>query len=320
MIIVTGGAGFIGSSLVAALNNIGRQDILVVDNLKNGKKFHNLVSCQIIDYLDKEDFLAKIKAGEEFSSPIEVVFHQGACSTTTEWDGQYMMRNNYEYSKVLLHYCLARKIPFIYASSAAIYGLSADFREIPENERPLNVYGYSKALFDQYVRLLAKDKSAINSPVIGLRYFNVYGPNEEHKGSMASVVLHFSKQLQSSDVIKLFAASHGYAPGEQERDFVYVSDVAKVNLWCFQNIKKKGAHILNVGTGRKRSFNDLAQNTLAWYKRGKVEYVPFPPSLLSSYQSCTEANLDSLRAVGFVDKFKSIEAGVKEYLDWLNRR
>jgi len=309
MIIVTGGAGFIGSNLVKKLNALGRKDIVVVDNLTNGEKFRNLVDCEILDYVDKQDFLAEITALKK----IEVVFHQGACSSTTEWDGAYMLKNNYEYSKKLLDYCLKRHIPFIYASSAATYGHTKDFRETPECEGPLNVYGYSKLLFDQYVRrILSKAKIQI----VGLRYFNVYGPREQHKGSMASVALHFNRQLKDSGKIQLFQGSGGYADGEQLRDFVFVDDIVKVNLWFWQNHGANG--IYNVGTGRAQTFNAVANAVIDWHGQGKIAYIPFPDNLRAAYQSYTQADLTLLRQAGYKDNFTTVQDGVKSYLDWLN--
>lgn len=226
MIIVTGGAGFIGSNIVKALNDKGITDILVVDNLKDGTKFVNTVDLNIADYMDKEDFLIQIMAGEEFGD-VEAIFHEGACSSTTEWDGKYMMDNNYQYSKELLHYCTEREIPFLYASSAATYGgRTSDFIESREYEKPLNVYGYSKFLFDEYVRQILPEA---NSQIVGFRYFNVYGPREGHKGSMASVAFHLNTQLNNGESPKLFEGSENF-----KRDFVYVGDVADVNLWFWK--------------------------------------------------------------------------------------
>jgi ADP-L-glycero-D-manno-heptose 6-epimerase len=313
MIIVTGGAGFIGSNLVKGLNAEGRTDILVVDNLTNGVKFRNLVDCEVLDYLDKEDFLEQIRQEVEFQSPIDVVFHCGACTTTTEWDGRYMMRNNYSYSKELLEYCVARAIPFLYASSAAVYGRGAVFCEGREYEAPLNVYGYSKFLFDHYVRHRLPE---IQSQVVGLRYFNVYGPREQHKEAMASVAYHLNRQLITEGKLRLFAGSDGYADGEQRRDFVYVADVVAVNLWFMKHPNPSG--IFNVGTGRSQSFNDLAQAVLAWHGRGTIAYIPFPEHLRDCYQSFTEADLSALREVGYRGRFRPVEEGVRTYLDWLN--
>lgn len=313
MIIVTGGAGFIGSNIVRTLNKKGRKDIIVVDNLKEGRRFKNIVDCEILDYLDKDDFLTKIINQDKRFDSIEALFHQGACSTTTEWDGRFMMKNNYEYSKVLLHYCLDRKIPLIYASSAAVYGSSKIFKEDLQYELPLNVYGYSKFLFDQYVRRVTLCKK---SQVVGLRYFNVYGPRESHKNSMASVAFHLNNQLKNKGKITLFSGNDNYNDGEQRRDFVYVDDVVAVNLWMLENPQVSG--IFNLGTGRSQTFNDVAKSVLDWHGRGSLSYIPFPEQLKGSYQSFTEADITHLRTVGYKLAFKTVEQGVKAYLDDLN--
>ena len=313
MIIVTGGAGFIGSNLVKALNDKGLTDVMVVDDLTEGIKFRNLLDCQVIDYLDKDDLLQMIKKEKDFSEKIEAIFHQGACSTTTEWDGRYMMENNYTYTKELLHYCLNHKIPFIYASSAAVYGTGENFREASENEAPVNVYGYSKYLFDEYVRRFVTEPE---SQVVGLRYFNVYGPREQHKGSMASVAWHLNQQIQASGKVRLFEGSGGYANGDQRRDFIHVDDVVKINLWMLEN---SACGIVNVGTGASRSFNDVAKAIVTWHGKGEVEYIEFPEHLKDSYQSFTEADISSLRQMGYKNDFLSVEDGVKQYLDVLNQ-
>ena len=313
MIIVTGGAGFIGSNLVKALNERGRSDILVVDDLSDGTKFVNIADCEIADYLDKDAFLAAIDRGEGFGG-VDAVLHQGACSTTTEWDGRFMLDNNYEYSKRLLHYCLERGVPYLYASSASVYGMGPEFSEHREHEKPLNVYGYSKFLFDQYVRRLLPQAQ---SQIVGLRYFNVYGPREQHKGSMASVAFHFNNQLQADGEVRLFEGSEGYGNGEQRRDFVYVGDAVNINLWFLEHPDKSG--IFNAGTGRSQTFNDVANAAIAWHGRGEKRYIPFPDHLKGRYQSYTEASLDQLRAIGYDQPFKTVEEGVRAYLDWLNR-
>lgn len=312
MLIVTGGAGFIGSNIVQALNARGREDILVVDDLTDGTKFVNIADARLQDYMDKEAFLARIKAGEGFGAPIEAIIHQGACSTTTEWDGRYMMENNYAYSKTLLHYCLERRIPFLYASSAATYGGGQVFREAPQFERPLNVYGYSKALFDQYVRRLLPQAG---SQVAGFRYFNVYGPREQHKGSMASVAFHLRNQVRENGRVKLFEGCDGYGDGEQRRDFIYVGDVVDVNLWFLDHPQVSG--IYNVGTGCSQPFNDVARAVLMAHGEGELEYVPFPEHLKGRYQSFTEADLTALRGAGYDGRFLTVEEGVARYMDWL---
>jgi len=312
VIVVTGGAGFIGSNLVRALNLGGEEAILVVDELGDGHKFRNLADCRIDDYLDRDDYLVRLEAGQ---LPVpRVIFHQGACSTTTEWDGRYMMHNNFEYSKRLLHYCQANSVAFIYASSASVYGAGPVFSEGLENERALNVYGYSKFLFDQYVRRRLDDFSA---QVVGLRYFNVYGPREQHKGSMASVAYHFNNQLRDDGEVRLFEGSGGYADGEQRRDFIYVGDAVDVNLWFMARPQTSG--IFNCGTGRSQSFNEVASAVIAWHGKGRIRYIPFPDRLKNAYQSFTEADMSRLRAAGYDRPFLSVEEGVKAYLDELAR-
>lgn len=316
MIIVTGGAGLIGSNIVKGLNAKGYTKILVVDDLTDGTKYKNILNCEIHDYMDKKDFLARVINNENFSSHMTAVFHEGACSDTTEWNGEYMMHNNYEYSKTLLHYCLNRKIPFLYASSAAVYGGSRVFQENPAYEVALNVYGYSKLLFDKYVRRLrlnSHDYGALQ--VAGFRYFNVYGPGEHHKGAMASVALHFHNQLKKGDTVKLFVGDETYADGEQRRDFVYVKDIVDVNLWFLEHPEVSG--IFNVGTGRSESFNAVASAVIAWHQRGKIEYILFPDHLKGHYQSFTEADIGLLRSVGYTREFKTVAEGVKDYLDCL---
>jgi len=312
--IITGGAGFIGSNLVRGLNSRGVCDILVVDNLHNGVKFRNLVDCGISDYLDKATFLEKLTSGEFNDLAIDAIFHQGACSATTEWDGRYMMENNYEYSKILLNFCIDHDIPFIYASSAAVYGAGTVFKEDPAHESPLNVYGYSKYRFDQYLR---ERFLKIKSQVVGLRYFNVYGPHEAHKESMASVAFHLNNQILQSGKLRLFQGCDGYGDGEQRRDFIFVGDVVDVNLWFFDHPQLSG--IFNLGTGRSQPFNDVANAVINHHGQGQIEYIPFPDHLKGCYQSFTEANLDTLRTAGYTQSFKSVEEGVGEYMKWLNR-
>ncbi|HIL92187.1 MAG TPA: ADP-glyceromanno-heptose 6-epimerase [Cycloclasticus sp.] len=318
MIIVTGGAGFIGSNIVQGLNAKGIEDILVVDDLTDGTKFKNLVDGRIADYMDKDDFLDSVLGGDLDDVKIEAVFHEGACSSTTEWDGQFMMENNYEYSKTLFHFCQTHKIPFIYASSASVYGGGSVFKEDLANEAPLNVYGYSKFLFDQYVRKQKlSNHQEMRSQVVGLRYFNVYGPREHHKGSMASVAFHLNNQLLEKGEIKLFAGCDGYGDGEQVRDFVYVGDVVDVNLWFLDNPGVSG--IFNCGTGKSQPFNDVAKGVLDYHQKGELSYIPFPDHLVGHYQSFTEADLTALRAVGCNHTFKTVDEGVACYMEWLNK-
>ncbi len=311
MIIVTGGAGFIGSNLVQGLNEAGETDILVVDDLSDGTKFRNLADLEIADYEDKDRFIARLRA-EGLPKDARAVFHLGACSTTTEWDGRFMMENNYAYSKELLHAAMSRAVPFIYASSASVYGMGPAFREDRTCERPLNVYAYSKFLFDQYVR---RRLSAAPAQIVGLRYFNVYGPREQHKGAMASVAYHFHNQIRDDGRARLFEGSDGYGPGEQRRDFVYVGDTVAVKRWLLAHPEVRG--IFNLGTGRAQSFNDVARAVIDWHGFGQIEYIPFPEHLKGRYQSFTQADLSALRAAGYDAPFLDVHAGVHRYLDWL---
>lgn len=318
MIVVTGGAGMIGSRVIAALNSKGISDVLVVDDLVNGRKMGNLSKLNIVDYMDKDDFLNGI-GNSEFLSEVTAVFHKGACSDTTEWDGRYLMKNNFDYSKRLLWWCEKRKIPFIYASSASVYGNSTvNFREEFQNECPINMYAYSKWQFDQYVRRYRDD---IRTKVIGLRYFNVYGPGECHKKGMASTIWHFSKQLDTTGTARVFSGSHGYDDGGQMRDFVHVDDCAKVNLWALEHCSNSG--IYNIGTGSAHSFNEVVHTIRSWFKSkkqldGRIEYVSMPEELCVSYQCFTQADISALRAAGYTGEFSKIETGIWNYLDWLD--
>ena len=321
--IVTGAAGFIGSNIVKALNARGEDRIIAVDNLSRGDKFRNLVDLQIVDYLDKEEFLRLIE-DDAFGGEILHINHQGACSDTMEHDGRYMMNNNYRYSVALLRYCQAHDISLIYASSAAVYGGGQVFRETADCEGPLNVYGYSKLQFDNHVRA---HWDALESQVVGLRYFNVYGPRESHKGRMASVAFHFANQYRDQGKVRLFAGEGGYADGEQRRDFVSVEDVVKVNLWFMENPGCSG--ILNCGSGRSQSFNDMAVATLNALRgadgqgpatlaehvaQGRIEYIPFPDALRGKYQSYTQADIGQLRRLGYGEPFLGVEQGVARYM------
>ena len=308
MIVVTGGAGFIGSNLIERLNQLGRSDILVVDNMTRPEKCRNLADLTIADYEHKTDF-HELLCRRRFDRRVEVVYHQGACSDTMESDGRYMMHNNYTFSRDLCHWCLERHVPFVYASSAATYGNSRHCSEQPGAETPLNVYGYSKLAFDQHVRSLMP---AARSTLVGLRYFNVYGPREAHKGRMASMIWQLYRQLAQTGVAKLFCGTDGIADGEQERDFVYVRDVVNVNLHFGQAEPRQC--IVNVGTGVSRSFNDIASTLIHLLGTGRIEYIPFPDSLLGKYQNYTCAEIDGLRSTGYDLPFETLENGIKDYL------
>ena len=326
-IIVTGAAGFIGSNIVKALNRRGETDIIAVDNLANGHKFRNLADCDIAHYLDKHEFIRQVRE-HLLPHDIRAVFHQGACSNTMEHNGQYMMENNYQYSLDLLDWCQDERIPFLYASSAAVYGKGTAFREERALEKPLNVYGYSKFLFDQVVR--RRIAQGLTAQVVGFRYFNVYGMREQHKGRMASVAYHHFNQYRSQGYVNLFGAYENYGNGEHSRDFVSVEDVAKVNLYFFDNFEKSG--IFNLGTGRSQPFNDLAAATVNACRaaEGKpklslaelveqqlIRYTPFPEDLAGKYQSFTQADTEKLRAAGYADDFYTVEQGVERYVAWL---
>ena len=320
--VVTGAAGFIGSRIVEALNRAGVTDIVAVDDLSRSDKVSNLARLEIADFLDQREFLERL---DGFDGAVEALIHQGACSDTMESDGRYMMENNYRYSKTLLEWCQEAEVALLYASSASVYGAGGEFREERSCERPLNVYGYSKFLFDQLVRRTLPGTTA---QVAGFRYFNVYGPNEAHKGRMASVAFHAYHQLLSAGKVQLFEGSAGYGNGEQRRDFVHVDDVVDVNLWFLEHREASG--IFNCGTGRAQTFNQLAAATInamqgtehtarELAQRGLIEYIPFPAGLKERYQSFTEADLSRLRAAGYPGEFKTVEQGVASYVNQLAR-
>lgn len=314
MIIVTGGAGFIGSNLVRGLNELGRNDIVIVDNLGHSEKFKNLIGLRYLDYIHKNDFLEKLELNY-FSDDIQVIFHEGACSDTMEYDCNYMMSNNYEYSKKLLHFALGRTIPFLYASSAATYGSGErGFIEGDFCEGALNIYAFSKLAFDRYVRQIMPQ---VESQIVGLKYFNVFGPQEHHKGKMASIVYQLYNQLKQSNKVKLFKGIDDYQDGEQKRDFVYVKDLVKVNLTFWQEMLQSG--IYNCGTGQARSFNDVAKSLIHLHGIGEIEYIDFPDILRGKYQNFTEADLTSLRTAGYNASFYSLEEAITDYVNILQR-
>lgn len=314
MIVVTGAAGFIGSNIVRALNAHGVNEVVAVDDLEDGRKFENLVKCDLLDYWDVDRMKANLEKLPHDLAPARAIIHHGACSDTTQWNGKFMLENNFEVSKYLLHYCMERGIPYIYASSAAVYGYAREFSEHPRCEGPVNLYGYSKLLFDRYVRRYLP-RSA--SQIVGLRYFNVYGPGEAHKGTMASVGWHFREQITRTGVVRLFEGSHGYPDGEQRRDFVYVDDAAAVVRWFAEHPGVSG--IYNVGSGRAHAFNDVARAVIAWNGAGEIEYIPFPEHLKGRYQAFTEADLSALRGAGCPVEFRAVSEGVQAYMLALDR-
>ncbi len=325
-VVVTGAAGFIGSNIVKGLNQRGIDDIIAVDDLTQGDKFRNLADLKIADYVDLDLFYDLFAEG--FFGKVEAVFHEGACSDTMETDGKYMMDNNYTLSCGLFKACQERGTRLLYASSAAVYGGSDTFREAPEFERPLNVYGYSKLLFDQRMRReCGQDFKRAKRQVAGFRYFNVYGPREQHKGRMASVAFHQFNQFRAEGKVKLFGEYAGYGAGEQRRDFVFIDDVVAVNLWFFDHPETSG--IFNLGTGRAQPFNDVAAavvNALrpapggaaldarAAASQGLIDYIPFPDALRGKYQCYTQADLGALRAAGCDHVFADVRDGVTRYM------
>ena len=325
-VVVTGAAGMIGSNLVHGLNRQGIDDVIAVDEMTDGAKYKNLLGAQLSDYLDRSEFYARFARGE--FGHVDAVLHQGACSDTMEHNGRFMMETNYRCSKDLLDACQARGTRLLYASSAATYGGSASFREEPAFERPLNVYGYSKLLFDNVVRRVLP---GAGTQIAGFRYFNVYGPREQHKARMASVAFHHFNQFKETGKVKLFGEYGGYGPGQQSRDFVFVDDVVAVNLWFLEHPDRSG--IFNLGTGRAQPFNDVAVATVnaaralkgepalsldELVRNGLVEYVEFPAALVGKYQCFTQADLARLRATGCAHEFANVATGVQAYVNWLS--
>jgi ADP-L-glycero-D-manno-heptose 6-epimerase len=311
MLLVTGGAGFIGSVITATLNAEGRDDIIIVDSLHTSEKWQNLTKKKFRDLLHKDDLL-KLLESNAFGNQITGIIHMGACSSTTETDGDYLLRNNYEYSKALGLYAAKRGIRFVYASSAATYGAGEhgyleNFEPL-EQLQPLNRYGFSKQIFDLWAR------QAIPKTYTGLKFFNVYGPNEYHKGRMASVVFHAYHQVLENKEIKLFRSYRDdYKDGEQMRDFVYVKDVAKVVTWLLENPKHTG--LFNVGNGQARTWNDLANALFAALNtKPQIQYIDMPENLINQYQYFTEAKMERLPHEAFPFKFHSLEEGVQNYV------
>src|SRR5579862_7375585 len=311
MIIVTGGAGFIGSNLIAALNAKGVTDVIVVD--RRGDNARNLDDLKVSDFMQPDEFVRAI-GRKALPDRIEAIFHQGACADTTCTDGRYMIENNFTFSKLILQFAPSRKVPLVYASSAAVYGSSSAFAPSRENERPLNLYALSKLAFDNHVRSVG---AKFQSTVVGLRYFNVYGPRESHKGKMASMVYQLYRQLKQSGRARLFAGTDGYADGEQRRDFVLVDDVVRVNLALAEGPVRNA--IFNVGTGQSRTFNDVATTIIAQLGGGEIEYIPFPKNLAGKYQSFTQADVSALRSAGYTDTFSTLENGIARSIDAWNR-
>jgi ADP-L-glycero-D-manno-heptose 6-epimerase len=304
MHIVTGGAGFIGSNVVRGLNRLGITDIVIVDDLEQGEKHLNLNSLAFADFVDArkaEGWRAKLSGAK-----VEAVLHQGACSDTTEPNGRFMMEANFEASKGWFEFSAGR-CPFLYASSAAVYGDGAQgFREEPACEWPLNVYGFSKQAFDNWVR---PRLAAVKTTVVGLRYFNVYGPQENHKGRMASVVFKLFQQASRGEDLSIFEGSSGFL-----RDFVFVDDVVDVNLFF---LARSARGIFNCGSGRAESFEQLARETAAQFPKVRVKEIPFPADLRGKYQAFTRADLTALRRAGYEREFTSLAEGVRRYVELL---
>jgi len=312
MIIVTGGAGFIGSAIVAGLNSRGIDDIVIVDILGSDEKWKNLRPLRFADYVEADDFLEMLTAGK-IDWPIEVIFHMGACSDTTERDASYMIRNNYDFSKILANRAVQDGIQFIYASSAATYGdgsqgFSDDEAEL-DKLLPLNIYGYSKQMFDLWAR-----RAGLLKRIVGLKYFNVFGPNEYHKGEMRSFVVKAFEQINATGRVELFESHRpDYADGEQKRDFLYIKDAVDMTLFFLDN--RKIAGIFNIGTGQARTWNDLAKATFAaMNKKPHIDYIPMPEKLRDRYQYFTQADITKLGTAGYKKEPTSLEDAIKDYV------
>jgi ADP-L-glycero-D-manno-heptose 6-epimerase len=313
MILVTGGAGFIGSALVWALNQRGHEDILIVDNLGSGEKWKNLRGLKFADYCEKNDFLPRLERGAFNRKEISAVFHLGACSSTTESDCGYLIRNNFEFSKSLAEYAHACKARFIYASSAATYGDGEhgfdDDESMIGQLVPLNMYGYSKHMFDLWL----KDQGLLDKSV-GLKFFNVFGPNEYHKGSMRSFILKSFDQIKETGKVQLFRSHRpDYRDGEQLRDFIYVKDAVEMTLHFLEKPEANG--LFNIATGIARNWNDLVKATFnAMGIEPSISYVDMPESIRNQYQYFTRGNIEKLRASGYDKKLHSLEEAVDDYV------
>jgi ADP-L-glycero-D-manno-heptose 6-epimerase len=312
MIVLTGGAGFIGSCVLAKLNTEGHQKILVVDNLAKSEKWRNLQGKRFENYLHKDEFLSQI-VSSSFSDKVQAVIHLGACSSTTETDAEYMMRNNYAFSRKLAEWSLSKGARFIYASSAATYGAGeqgfVDNEAELEKLRPLNVYGYSKHLFDLWAKRTGHSKR-----MVGLKFFNVFGPNEYHKGDMSSVVLKAFHEITKNSSVELFKSYRSdYGDGEQKRDFVAVQDCCEVISWLLQNPQVNGLY--NLGSGKARSWKDLANSVfLAMGKQSNIKFKEMPDYLQPKYQYFTEASMEKLRSAGYTKPLLTLEEGVRVYV------
>ena len=312
MIIVTGGAGFIGSAIVWRLNELGSDNIIIVDELGKDEKCKNLVGLKFEDFVQKQEFIDHIR-DEKILYKIDAVIHLGANSSTTEKDADHLMTNNYKYTETLARFCLKNDVRFIYASSAATYGDGLNGFDDDESRietlRPLNMYGYSKQLFD----LWAKRHSAFNK-IVGIKYFNVYGPNEYHKGDMRSVVHKAFEQVRDTGKVRLFKSRKPeYKDGEQMRDFVYIKDAVDMTLYFLDKKDKNG--LFNVGAGKARTWNDLVTALFnAMSKPVNIEYINLPDTLADKYQYFTEANLDKLKSTGYNMPTTSLQDGVTDYV------
>jgi ADP-L-glycero-D-manno-heptose 6-epimerase len=309
MIVVTGGAGFIGGNLCRTLAGRQKADVVVVDNVDSPVKLQNIEGLPLTDLLNPVQFIDILRRDDRWAAKIEAVIHQGACTDTRETDWRYIFATNVRFSKLVLNACLSRRTPLIYASSAAVYGLSRSFREEPENEQPRGFYAASKALFDRRVRNVV---ATAGSPVVGLRYFNVYGTGEAHKGPMASLIYQLHEQVRISGRAVLFGGLHGCPDGEQQRDFIAVEDVVRVTIWFLEHAGRSG--IFNVGAGVATSFNTVANLVTGHHGYGTIEYVRLPAKLRNSYQTFTQADLQALRMVGYPHAMTDPVTGILAYL------